>query len=257
VQLGDSQFRLTRVITLEPDRGAGFVNFAPRAMIALGDLAATRLVQPASRVRWHLLLSGEPAPVAAFEEWVSERLERGQEIESLETGRPELGATLERAEQFLSLVALLSALIAAVAIALAARRFAERHLDGAAVIRSIGTTQPRLVRLLLLELVWVALAGALLGLAAGWAVHFGLVAAIQPLIAIELPMPGFGPVLQAGVTAGVLLLGFGAFPFLRLAGVPPLRVLRREIGAAPASAWGSVLLAVFAFGLLLFWFSSD
>jgi putative ABC transport system permease protein len=257
LQLGDSSFRLARVITLEPDRGAGFVNFAPRAMIALDDLAATNLVQPASRVNWSLLLAGEPQSVAAFEQWAGERLERGQRLESLETGRPELGATLERAEQFLSLVAMLSALIAAVAIALAARRFAERHLDGAAVIRSIGVTQPRLMRLLLLELVWIAIAGALAGLALGWAVHFGLVAAIQPLIGIALPMPGFWPVLQAGGAAIVLLLGFGAFPFLRLAGVPPLHVLRRETGATPASAWISVGLALLAFGLLLFWFARD
>lgn len=257
LQLGDSSFRLARVITLEPDRGAGFVNFAPRAMIALDDLAATNLVQPASRVNWSLLLAGEPQSVAAFEQWAGERLERGQRLESLESGRPELGATLERAEQFLSLVAMLSALIAAVAIALAARRFAERHLDGAAVIRSIGVTQPRLMRLLLLELVWIAIAGALAGLALGWAVHFGLVAAIQPLIGIALPMPGIWPVLQAGGAAIVLLLGFGAFPFLRLAGVPPLHVLRRETGATPASAWISVGLALLAFGLLLFWFARD
>ena len=257
VHLGESSFRLSRVITLEPDRGAGFVNFAPRAMIALDDLPATKLVQPASRVNWRLLLAGEPPAVAAFEQWVGERLERGQKIESLDNGRPELGATLERAEQFLSLVALLSALIAAVAIALAARRFAERHLDGAAVIRSIGVTHARLTRLLMLELAWIALAGALLGLLVGWAVHFGLVWAIQPLIGIALPLPGVAPVLQAGAAAIVLLLGFGAFPFLRLAGVPPLRVLRREVGAAPASAWGTVAVAVLAFALLLFWFAGD
>ncbi|MFP5406282.1 MAG: ABC transporter permease, partial [Gammaproteobacteria bacterium] len=169
----------------------------------------------------------------------------------------ELRATLERAERFLGLVALLSALIAAVAIALAARRFAERHLDGAAVMRSIGVAQARLVRLLLLEMGCIGLAGALLGLLVGSAVQLGLAAAIRPLIAIPLPMPGFTPVLQAGVAAAILLLGFGAFPFLRLAGVPPLRVLRREIGVAPVSAWGSVLLAMGTFALLLFWFADD
>lgn len=257
VQLGDTTFRVTHVITLEPDRGAGFVNLAPRAMIGLDDLAATHLVQPASRVTWRLLVAGEPAAVAAFEHWVVARLDAGEHLESLQSGRPELSATLERAEQFLSLVALLSALIAAVAVALAARRFAERHLDGAAVIRSMGVAQARLIRLLLLEMAWIALLGAFLGLVVGWAVHFGLVAAIRPLIAIPLPMPGFMPVWQAGGAAIVLLLGFGAFPFLRLAGVPPLHVLRREIGAAPASAWGSVLLAIGAFALLLFWFAGD
>jgi putative ABC transport system permease protein len=255
LRLGDASFRVTRIIALEPDRGTGFVNFAPRAMIGLDDLAATRLVQPGSRVTWRLMVAGQPAAVAAFKQAVGAELGAGQRIESLQSGRPELSATLERAEQFLSLVALLSALIAAVAIALAARRFAERHLDGAAVMRSMGATQSRLIRLLLLEMGWIALLGAIFGLIVGWAVHFGLVAAIRPLIAIPLPGPGFGPVLQAGGAAIVLLLGFGAFPFLRLAGVPPLRVLRREIGTAPASAWGSLLLAVAAFTVLLFWFA--
>jgi putative ABC transport system permease protein len=88
-------------------------------------------------------------------------------------------------------------------------------------------------------------------------VHFGLVSAIGPLIGLSLPQPGWTPVLQAGGAALVLLLGFGAFPFLKLAGVPPLRVLRREIIAAPASAWGSLGLAVLAFSLLLFWFAGD
>jgi putative ABC transport system permease protein len=257
VELGDSRFRVTRVITLEPDRGTGFVNFAPRAMFALDDLAATGLVQPASRVRWQLMLAGEPAAVAGFAQWAQPRLERGQRIESLESGRPELRATLDRAEQFLSLVALLSALIAAVAIGLAARRFAERHLDGCAVMKAMGLTQPRLLRLLGLELLWVSLAGAVLGIVLGWAVHFGLVAAVAPLIEIPLPAAGWLPALQALIVALVLMAGFGAWPFLRLAGVPPLRVLRREVGGAPASAWVATALAAAAFCALLFWFAGS
>jgi putative ABC transport system permease protein len=257
VQIGESSFRLAAVITLEPDRGAGFVNFAPRAMITLDALPATRLLQPGSRAGWRQLFAGSPEAIASFSAWLEPRLERGQRLESLENGRPELGATLDRAEQFLSLVALLSALIAAVAIALGARRFADRHLDSAAVMRSIGVTQSRLVALLALELLWIALGGGLLGLALGWGVHFGLVSAIGPLIGLSLPQPGWTPVLQAGGAALVLLLGFGAFPFLKLAGVPPLRVLRREITAAPASAWGSLGVAVLAFSLLLFWFAGD
>src|SRR5690606_22165135 len=134
-----------------------------------------------SRVSWRLMLAGEQRAISAYEAWANERLGRGQRIETVDDGRPEIAATVDRAEQFLSLVALLSALLAAVALALAARRFAERHLDAAAVMRSLGVTQSRLLRLLLLELVWIALAGALLGLGAGAVVHFGLVAAIQPM----------------------------------------------------------------------------
>ncbi len=257
VAFGDVSFRVARLITLEPDRGTGFVNFAPRAMFRIEDLPATRLVQPASRVRWQLMFAGDAPAVQAFAQWAEPRLGRGQRIESLESGRPELRATLDRAQRFLSLVALLSALIAAVAIGLAARRFAERHLDGCAVMKAMGIGQRRLLSLLGLELLWVALAGAVLGVALGWAVHFTLVAAVAPLVEVPLPPAGGLPAAQALGVALVLVAGFGAWPFLRLAGVAPLRVLRREAGAAPASARAALALAVLAFAALLFWFARD
>ena len=56
--LGDAQFTIERVITLEPDRGAGFVNFAPRVMIAQADLEGTGLIQPGSRVTYRLAVAG-------------------------------------------------------------------------------------------------------------------------------------------------------------------------------------------------------
>ena len=258
LQLGDAAFRLDRVITLEPDRGASFVNFAPRAMIPLEDLPATGLVQPASRITWRVLVAGDDAQaLAAFKAWVEPALGRGQRLESLQAGRPELRATLERAERFLALVALLTALIAAVAIALACRRFAERHLDGCAVMRSMGLGQRRLAALLLLELLWVGLAGGLAGAALGWGVHFVLVQAIAPLLQLPLPWPSAWPLVQALAAGLVLVLGFGGWPFLRLAGVPPLRVLRRELGAGGGSAWVAVGLATVAFSALLVWFARD
>ncbi len=257
VRFGERAFRLDALITFEPDRGAGFVNFAPRAIFALDELASTKLVQPASRVHWNLMLAGDAPTVARFRQWAEARLPRGARIESLESGRPELRATLDRAERFLSLVALLSALIAAVAIGLASRRFAERHLDGCAVMKAMGVAQRRLLALLGLELLWVALLGALAGVALGWLVHFALVAALSPLLQMQLPLPGWRPAAQALLSAVVLLAGFGAWPFLRLAGVAPLHVLRREVVGAPASAWTAAISATLAFGALLLWFAGD
>ncbi len=257
VRLGERAFRLDALITFEPDRGTGFVNFAPRAMFALDELPSTKLVQPASRVHWNLMLAGDASSVARFRQWAEPRLPRGARIESLESGRPELRATLDRAERFLSLVALLSALIAAVAIGLASRRFAERHLDGCAVMKAMGVRQRRLLALLGLELLWVALLGALAGVLLGWLVHFALVAAMAPLLQMQLPLPGWRPAAQALLSALVLMAGFGAWPFLRLAGVAPLHVLRREVVGAPASAWAAAVSAAIAFAALLLWFAGD
>lgn len=257
LQLGEKIFRIARVILIEPDRGTSFINFAPRAMVALEDLPATGLIQPGSRVTYRLLAAGERSTVAGFESWVKSRLRAGQRMETLEAGRPELRVTLDRSQQFLSLVSLLSALIAAVAIGLAARRFAERHLDGFAVLKSLGAAQGLLVWSLLLEMLWLALAGALAGALFGWAAHWALVGLASAMIKIALPAPTWWPALQAAAAGIVLILGFAAVPVLRLAGVPPLRVLRRELGPPATSAWLALACAIAAFALLLFWYAGD
>jgi putative ABC transport system permease protein len=226
-------------------------------MLALDDLAATGLIQPGSRVTYRLLAAGERSAVAGFESWVKSRLRAGQRMETLEAGRPELRMTLDRSQQFLSLVSLLSALIAAVAIGLAARRFAERHLDGFAVLKALGAPQRLLVWSLLLEMLWLSLAGAAVGAVVGWAAHWALIGLATAMIEIPLPAPSWWPAVQAAAAGVILILGFAAVPVLRLAGVPPLRVLRRELGPPAISAWLALACAIGAFALLLFWYAGD
>ncbi|MGE0800210.1 MAG: ABC transporter permease [Lautropia sp.] len=257
VQLGDRSFTVARLIRIEIDRGTSFIEFAPRVMMALDDLPSTRLIQPGSRVNHRLLIAGDRSAIAGFESWLRPQLRAGQRIETLDSGRPELRTTFDRSQRFLSLVSLLSALIAAVAIGLAARRFAERHLDGFAVLKSLGSPQPLLSSALLLELLWVALAGALIGAAFGWVAHWALIGIASAMIAIPLPPATAWPAVQAAAAGVVLVLGFAAVPILRLAGVPPLRVLRRELGPPAVSVWVAALAAIAAFGLLLLWYAGD
>jgi putative ABC transport system permease protein len=129
IRLGDKRFTIAQVIAAEPDRGPSFANFAPRVMLALADLAGTGLVDHGSRVTYRMQVAAPSnnnlAPVDQYERWLKARIAaervRGVRIESLENGRPEMRSTLERADRFLSLVGLLSAMLAAVAVAMAAR----------------------------------------------------------------------------------------------------------------------------------------
>jgi putative ABC transport system permease protein len=173
--LGDASLRIDRLIVIEPDRGAGFMSFAPRVMLNQADLDATGLVQPASRVNWRLAVAATGAsdgPVKAFVQWAELHIQqvplRGVRVESLESGRPEMRQTLDRAEKFLNLVALLAALLAAVAVGIAARDFAESHLDDCAMLRVLGQSQRRIAGAYTLEFAFVGLlassAGVLLGL---------------------------------------------------------------------------------------------
>jgi len=257
IELGERMFRLAHIISIEPDRGTGFVNFAPRLMISEADLESTGLLGPASRASWSLMVAGEAAQVEALRVDLEARLEPGQRLQTVTDGRPELSSTLERAEQFLALVALLTALIAAVAVALGARRFAQRHIDGCAVMKAIGLSQTRLLRTLGAELLWIGLVGGLAGAAIGWTLHFLLVSAVASMVAVPLPPASAWPALQAVAASVVLLVGFGAWPFARLAGVPPMRVLRRELGSVGGLAWVGALIALACFAGLMLWFAGD
>jgi putative ABC transport system permease protein len=245
--LGDGRLKLSGLIETEPDRGAGFINFAPRVMLTETDLAATGLVQPASRITYRLALVPGPgaAPdavkrfVADAEQLVEKNKLRGVRLESLESGRPEMRQTLDRAARFLRLVAMLSALLAAVAVALAARDFAARHLDACAMLRVLGQPQRRIAWAYGLEFLLAGLAASLAGVLIGLALHQVFVSLLAGLINVALPAPSIWPALL-GLGLGLsLLLGFGLPPVLQLAAVPPLRVIRRDLGAPKA---GSVLV---------------
>ncbi|TSE30347.1 hypothetical protein Tther_01051 [Tepidimonas thermarum] len=260
--LGERVFRLTRVVTLEPDRGAGFLSFAPRVLIAESDLAATGLVQPASRIQYRLVVAGDDAAaVRQFDTWAKARLdatgERGAQIESFESGRPELQQTLQRAEQFLSLVALLAALLAAVAVAVAARQYALRHLDDCALLRVLGLAQGTMARAYTVAFGLAGLAAAGLGVAIGFGVHFAFVWWLSGLLQSSLPAPGWAPV-GLGLGVGVALMAtFGLPPVLQLARVPPLRVIRRDVGGLQPATLAVLGGGALGFALLLLAASRD
>lgn len=259
--LGDAQLRIARVITVEPDRGTGFLAFAPRVMINTGDLAATRLVQPASRVGYRFAVAGEDKQVARFSDWaVAEAKKpevRGVRVESLEGGRPEMRQTLDRAEKFLNLVALLAALLSAVAVALAARGFASRHLDDCAMLRVLGQSQRTIALSYAFEFALIGIFASLLGVAIGFGVHFVFVALLSGLVDASLPAPGLWP-LFFGLGMGLtLLFAFGLPPVLQLAQVPPLRVIRRDVGNLKPASLLVLGIGVAGFAALLLAASSD
>ncbi len=259
--LGDSRFTIDRVLVVEPDRGAGFMSFAPRVMLNEADLPATGLVQPASRLTYRLAVAGPDAAVATFSRWAQERIDatgvRGTRLESLEGGRPEMERTLERAEKFLNLVALLAALLCAVAVAIAARGFAQRHLDDCAMLRVLGLSQGTMARAYTLEFALVGLFASALGVLLGFVVHHVFVLLLAGLVEASLPAPGITPVLLGLGMGLTLMLAFGLPPVLQLAQVPPLRVIRRDVGQLKPATLGVLGLGVAGFAALLLAASRD
>src|SRR5258706_14167802 len=257
LRLGDADFRVAAVLTLEPERSANFFNIAPRLMMHVDDVAATGLIRPGSRVGYYLYAAGNPEPLAAFESWAKARLERGQRIDNLESGRPEVRSAIDRAERYLGLTALLAAVLAGVAIALATRRFVERHLDGCAVMRCLGATQATLMRLFGGEFAALGVLAAAAGIALGFVAQELVVAMLRGIVQAALPAPSPIPALQGLAVGLVLLLGFALPPLLQLKNGPAVRVLRRESGAPRGGALGAYGVGIVALAALLVWQAGD
>jgi putative ABC transport system permease protein len=253
--LGERSLRIAATIIREPDRGAGFMGFAPRVMMNMTDLASTGLVQPASRVSWRMAVAGSDAAVGQFLPWAqaeADKLEvRGVKVESLGSGRPEMRQTLDRASQFLNLVALLAALLCAVAVALAARSFAERQLDACALLRVMGQSQRTLTLSYGLEFLGAGLVASVLGVLAGYGVHLGFVQLLAGLVDANLPGATLQPALMGLAMGLTLLVAFGLPPVLQLAQVPPLRVIRRDLGSVQVRSGLVLGMGLLGFALTL------
>ena len=256
LSVGDASLKITHLIAYEPDRSVQFVNVAPRVMMHMSDLEETGLVAPGSRISYNLLVAGAAQAVQDYKGWLEQSMTRGQKLSTVETNRPEVQRTLVRAKQFLVLVALLTVMIAAVAVALAARRFNLRHQDGIAILRCLGASKSQLTGMLWVEFLLLGIIASVLGCLLGYAVHLGLVTVVSSFLDTNMPAVTFQPALQGLVTGLLLLLGFALPPLAALPRVAPARVLRRDV-TPDSRRWLSYLLAAAAFFALIVWISQD
>jgi putative ABC transport system permease protein len=257
VTVGAQTLQVAAILTREPDRGVNFFSLAPRLMMHVDDIPATGLIQPGARIRYSLLAAGEAKAVAGYQTWLTQRLDRGERLEDTRNARPEIRGALDRAERFLGLSTVLTVVLAAVAAAMAARRYMQRHLDACAVMRCLGMTQGGLLRLHGWLFLWLALLAAVVGSIVGYAAHFVLIHWLSALLVLDLPAPGWLPLVGGLGVAGVLLFGFAFPPLMQLASVPTLRVMRRELGPPQASSLGGYALGLALLAGLIIWVAGD
>ena len=180
-------------------------------------------------------------------------LARGQRLETIGEARPEMRSALDRAGRFLGLAALVSVVLAAVAVAMAARRHSERHLSGAAVMRCLGASQRTLVGIHVGELVMLGVFASALGVAIGFGLQWFVGRWLADALSLSIPPAGWLPALQGLGVGMVVLLAFGAPPVLALRRVSALRVLRRDLDATEPSAWLVALAGLVGMAALLWW----
>jgi putative ABC transport system permease protein len=253
INVGELALIYSATLLQEPDAALNYFNVAPKVMIAYSDLAGTGLVQNGSRIQYRLVVSGDNANVQKFVAQTRQNLQRGQRLESSDDARPEMRSALDRASRFLSLAALVSLILAAIAIALAARRHSARHLDGSAVMRCLGASQATIAILQLGELFFLGLLGSSIGIGLAWLLQAGVGVYLSSAMGVSLPAPSLTPVFAGFAIGFTVLITFAVPPVLALRKVPALRVLRRDVPISEPSAWVVGLLGLSGLGALLWW----
>src|SRR5271165_5320875 len=251
MRLGKSTFVVTEVLDYRPDQGTGFVNLAPAVLINADDVAATELIQPGSRVTYAGLFAGAPAAVENFQDYLKANKLPGERIRDVDDSSRQLTSAIDRAGRFLNLASLASVLLAAVAVAMGARRYVARHIDTVALLKCMGAAQGLVLAISVIELCLLALAAVALGTVLGFIAQSGLTWLLRDLIRGALPAASLAPVPIALVTVIAMLIGFALPPLLQLKSTPPIRVLRKTVEAPPLRFGASYLLALAALFAIL------
>lgn len=249
VSLGGKRFRLTRVIDFAPDQGFSFVEIAPMLLVRHSELLDTSLLGPMSRLSHRLLIAGERGAVDRFRADIEDELGPGQRLLDIRDARPELASAVMRADRFLNLAALVAVVLAGVAIAMAARRYASRESDTVAILKCLGASRAEILSGYLAQLALIALTAGAAGIVVGYAAQYALLYLLRDILGTELPPASLAPVPWLLALAAIILGGFAVPPMLGLTRISPLRVLRRDAGNARLSTWlvyGIALAAVIA-----------
>ncbi|TVU87434.1 ABC transporter permease [Vreelandella titanicae] len=257
VQVGQTELTVSGIIEREADQSGGFGNFNPRLMMNTADVEATGLVQEGSRIEFEILAAGAPAALDQVQELLAELRRDGVEVRDVRVDRPQLGNALQRAESYLGLAGLAAVLLAGVAVAMSTRRYVERHLDTAALLRCFGASQRQLVTIFTLQLLGLALVAAVIGALLGLLGQAVLIWLLVSFLPMTLPPPGLMPLGLGVFTALAVLVGFAGPTLLRIKQVSALKVLRRELDPLPPSAWLVVGVASIVFGGLLWLYSGS
>lgn len=257
VSVGELSLVASRALIATPDHNGGMAGFSPQALMNIDDVAATGVVQPGSVVRYRYLFSGDASSLSKYGDWLAPRLEERHRWQGVEDSQPAMAETLKRAESFLLLAASLGVALAGVAIALSARRFAQRHIDSVAIMKTLGASRRRVLSHFIAQLSYLWAVSLLAGVLLGWLVQWLLLSSIADLLSRALPPASWQPVLVAAATTAVCMLTFALPPLLALSRVSPMRVIRRDSDMDEVSLLSSGLLGLVGIAALMLWFSGS
>ncbi|KZN44576.1 ABC transporter permease [Pseudoalteromonas luteoviolacea] len=257
VEIGAGVFRASKILVNEPD--APFFSLAgnKRVLLNYTDIGTTQAVQPGSRVFYRMLFAGEEAVLTDYYGWLKPQMRDNQRWQGIKDRQSPLGENLERSERFLLLAGLFGIMLAAVAMAVSAKRYCERQYDPVAMMKTLGGSRATIRNIFLLHLCMVTMFSVAIGLAIGYVLQAVATDYLANFMDTQLPQAGFKPWLLSITIGVVCALMFSLKPLLDLFDIPPLRVLRRNLGDKLAVSRVHMALSVSTIFVLMWFFSGE
>jgi len=239
VRLGEASFRVDGIIASEPDRlGEGFT-FGPVLIVSMEGLRRTGLVQPGSLYQTrYRVRAGDADPGAMAGAFVRRFPDIGWETRTRERAAPGAARFVDRLGEFLTLVGLAALAIAGIGIAGGVSSYLALRRANIATLKALGATSGVVWRVYLIQLAAVALAGIGAGVVAGALATPVLVALAGAMLPVA---PGFAihpqPLALAAVYGVLIAFGAAAVPLVRGSEVPVAVLLRAAADGSAGGRW--------------------
>jgi putative ABC transport system permease protein len=257
VELGAGVFNVSKVLIKEPDAPFFSLSGNKRVLLSYDDIPTTKAVQAGSRVFHRLLFAGNEQQLSDYYAWLKPQLKSNQSWQGIKDRQSPLGTNLDRAERFLLLAGLFGIMLAAVAMAVSAKRYCERQYDPVAMMKTLGGSRKVIRNIFLLHLCLVTVFSIVAGLLLGYVLQTVGADYLAKFMGAELPQAGIRPWLLSSFIGLVCALMFSLKPLLDLFDIPPLRVLRRNLGDELALSRLHILLSFMTIFVLMWLFSGE
>ena len=255
IEVGLAEIKVAGVITQIPNASFSVFTNGPKVIINIADMEKTELIQPGSRLTYRALFAGETENVLEFEEWIKPQVNETQGWYDIKSEESAISRSLNRAEKYLSLASMLGIILAAVAVAVASRRYGHRHQPMVAVFKAMGASQKHITKLYCLHWGLLSTFGIVVGLLIGYVLQQIGIYAMREYLEITEQVSMAKPLLISVATGLLCAIAFAITPLKQLVEIKPLSVIR-GFGEAPAK-WYHAIAPISALFILLWLFSRD
>jgi len=255
IEIGIESFTVSGIVTQIPDASFSVFTNGPAVIMNEADVPSTELIQPGSRVGYRMLFAGQLEDIETFEEWVKPQVNETQRWYDVKSRQSALSNALNRAEKYLSLASMLGIVLAAVAVAVASRRYGHRHQPMVAVFKAMGASQQHITKLYCLHWGLLSTFGISLGLVIGYFLQQIGLYAMADYLSVDKPVSNIAPLMMAVATGFICAVAFAIAPLSQLVATKPLAVIRGF--NVEKLRWVHLIPTVLALFLLLYLFSRD